>query len=310
MAANFSVLLVNNTDRSAMKRQILSFIVATTLTSVAGSAANVILLLALLTHRPLRKLSCWALLVYCIVLDLCISAVSINVDIMPYYRTSKTQLSSNFCTYEALFLYAPRSAGYWASTMLAGHRFAAAWLPLHYATLTKRTAIVAMMVFPWVMALVGAAFPLSGTGVNIILNNDNQSVGCRLVLSGPTNILLMITVLQFYLPLFLMGVCYAALFGKSCVNVANNPTSRSMRRQMEISRTLFFSFLWLCVVVFPPLIIVATFRGEYLSNSRLHLATVWWSNCFPIVNPVRQNCNPETEKCLPPVCFLIDWLRK
>ncbi|OQV23087.1 hypothetical protein BV898_03132 [Hypsibius exemplaris] len=264
--------------------QMLFFLLAVLLTNAAGAIANVILLLAMAIHRPLRKSSSCVLIAQCIVIDLYVTTVAVPLTAVPFYMGSKAKLSANFCRYETLFLYLAYSCGMYAEAVVAVHRLIATVLPQHFALFKRRSSIIGMLLLPWCISVTHAIFPTLGIGSRVI--PSSRGGGCLVIPSGSHASFMALVGVGYYFPTVVIGLSYIIVLVKTLIDLRKRKSSRSLRRRLEISRTLFLSFLWHCLTVYPPLIVMGSFPEHFYKNLALQLAIMWLGNSFSAINPV------------------------
>ncbi|OQV11797.1 hypothetical protein BV898_13922 [Hypsibius exemplaris] len=267
--------------------QLLGWIISVLVTNILGGVANVLLLISLFVYRPLRRSSSWALIVHCIAIDLWMTTVSVPNATIPVYLGPHYPLSRAFCTYQNLYVYSAYVAGFYAECVLAIHRLVATVLPHHFHLLTKKSAIISIIISPWIVSVLLNIFAVLGVGMEMVRNV--KSGGCS---TGPTasssvNSVLFYSVFGVYFPTGVMGVCYAVVLGKTIRDVRRKANvSRVLARKWEISRTLFLSFAWHCITIYPIYVTVGFFERAYAENLALQLTLRWLTNSFSAINPV------------------------
>ena len=278
---NLNTTTMRSTTAS-QNTETLTVYVAILLTNIFGAAANIILLLAMVRFPELRKSSGSALIMHCIIIDLYTTVVAVPSMIITSRIKAVYNLPESACKDQSLYLYIAYSATMYASCVVALHRLVATILPRHFSFLTKKSAIITMILLPWVVAFSINIFPALQIGVKII---KSPSGGCEVVAIKASS-LLWSTVFGYYLPTGLIGISYVIVLGKTSYDVYHRRGSRSLRRRLEISRMLFVSFLWHCITIYPAAILVSVFLKEIIKHLQLQLAIKWLGSSFSAVNPV------------------------
>ncbi|OWA54327.1 hypothetical protein BV898_18735 [Hypsibius exemplaris] len=254
----------------------------------AGALANILLLLVMTVYKPLRQSSSCALLVHCIVIDLYQTVVAVPAQIIPVYMGPTHSLPTFYCRTLPLLVFSTSWASMHASCALAMHRLVATVLPHRYAAFTKRSSLALMILVPWVLSLCIAMFPTVEYGMKVVVSPVNG--GCTTVAVGTQTVFTMYTVIGTYLPTVVIGLCYMGILLKSLMEMHDSSRSTSqataLRRRSEISLTLFVSFLWHCITLYPMMIAVTFYPGVYSRNVQLQLALKGMINVFSAVNPV------------------------
>ncbi|OQV23088.1 hypothetical protein BV898_03133 [Hypsibius exemplaris] len=262
--------------------QLLFFIIGVLLTNAAGAIANVILLLAMAVYGPLRKSMSSVLLIQCIAIDLYATTIAVPLTVIPVYLGPKLQLSSTFCKFTPLFIYLAYSCGMYAEAVVAVHRLIATLIPQRFHFFKKKSSIICLLVIPWLIAVTHAMFPTLGLGSKFVPG----SRGCIPIQTGNSALVLASLVVGYYLPTVIIGVCYIIVLGKTGFDLRARNGSHSLRRRFEISRTLFLSFLWHCLTIYPPIIAKSTFKTQFTTDLGFQLAIMWLGNSFCAINPV------------------------
>ncbi|OQV24799.1 hypothetical protein BV898_01391 [Hypsibius exemplaris] len=266
--------------------QLLIWITAVLTIVSVGTVANILLLLAIAIHKPLRKSSSSALIAHCIAIDLYTTAVTVPTSTIPVYLGPGYYLPRDFCKYQPLFVVFVYPAGMYATCVVAIHRLIATLLPQFFPRFTKRRVIVILILIPWIMAMASDAFPTAGIGLT--MQRLNATGSCSYVASGSNwYSVLVFTLVTTYIPTAIMGVSYLMVFVKTFLDIrfrtANGP---GIRRRLEISRTLFLSFIRHCISLYPLNILIAFFAKEFSANFGFQLGMRWLLNSFAAINPV------------------------
>jgi hypothetical protein len=270
--------------------QYLGWIITVLLTNTLGTLVNILLLLALVIHRPLRRSSSCALIAHCVVIDLYTTAVTVPTATIPVYLSATYNLPKHFCKYQSLFIFMAYGAGMYASSILAIHRLVATIFPRYFKVLTRKPIIACMIVLPWIVTMTLNVFPAVESGLK--LSRANSSGGCSYISTrknenGP---IFLYTIFGTYFPTAVMGISYLIVLLKTSIDLRAKRVSQALRRRLEISRMLFLSFLWHCIAIYPIIILITFFPKELAANVPLLLVSRWMSNSFSAINPV----------CVPP----------
>ncbi|OQV23086.1 hypothetical protein BV898_03131 [Hypsibius exemplaris] len=234
-------------------------------------------------HRPLRKSSSCPLIAQCIAVDLYITTVAVPIVVIPFFLGPSLQLSEDFCRYEALSVYLFYSCGMFSEAVVAFHRLIATVLPHHFVFFKRRSSVIGLLLISWVVAAVTCTFPTLGIGTRVV----PATRGCNVAPQGNPASLTVSVAIGYFFPTIFMGCCYVTVLTRTSQELRKRQgKSRSLVRRMEISRTLFFSFLWHCVTVYPPLIVMGHFSEQYAESLSLKLAIMWLGSCFSAINPV------------------------
>ncbi|OQV23003.1 hypothetical protein BV898_03053 [Hypsibius exemplaris] len=67
------------------EKQVLGWTVAVLLTNCCGALANILLMLTLILHKPLRQSSSSSLIIHTVCIDLYICALAVPVSAIPIY---------------------------------------------------------------------------------------------------------------------------------------------------------------------------------------------------------------------------------
>ena len=115
--------------------------------------------------------------------------------------------------------------------------------------------------------------------------------GCTFAPGSPVAVpspFLFYTVFSYYVPTVTMGFAYAIVLTRTYRELRRRGKSASsaLKRRFEITRTLFFSFMWLCIAVYPINIVASLAPREFGTNLSLQLALRWLSTSFGCMNPV------------------------
>ncbi|OQV16368.1 hypothetical protein BV898_09513 [Hypsibius exemplaris] len=265
--------------------ELLGFLIAVVLTNAAGTLANIILLVAIFTHRPLRKSSSWLLIVHCIAVDLYTTIVAVPAITVPFYLGPAFPLPEAVCTYQTLYANIAYTAGMYATCVLSIHRLVAVVLPKHFRFFTTTSALLGILTVAWTVTVLVNLFTALGMGSRMV--HSSASGGCVILPTGKSLVpLTLSTAAGYYFPTSLTGLCYVIIFVKTMVDIYGRKSSRLQRRRLEISRTLFLSFLWHCITVYPAVIILTFFPKAFAASFPLQLAIKWLGNSYSALNPV------------------------
>ena len=144
------------------------------------------------------------------------------------------------------------------------------------------------MVFPWLATVAINFFPIAEWGLHVV--RSSASGGCIFVTTAGSSGygLLFYTVFSTYFPSGVMGICYLVILAVIYDEMhRKRRRSRSLRRRCEISQTLFLSFVWHCVTMYPGIVSTAFFPKQFAENVPFQLGMRWLANSFSGVNPVR-----------------------
>ena len=261
-------------------------------TNFFGSAANIILLLAMIRCPPLRKSSSSALIMHCIIIDLCTTLLAMPSMMITSQIGAVYNLPETACKFQSLYVYIVFPLNMYASCILAIHRLIATIFPRKFDYFTKKPAIIFMIIFPWIVAFIIDVFPAFQIGSKVV-KNLSGSGGC-IVITTKRFSLIVSTIFGYYVPTILIGVSYVIVLCKTKYAVHRRRTSRSLRRRLEISRMLFVSFLWHCITIYPAMVFVTLFLKQFTEYQSLQLAIKWLGSSFSAVNPVRfSHSTPE-----------------
>ncbi|OQV12495.1 hypothetical protein BV898_13221 [Hypsibius exemplaris] len=283
MSLNFSVEFPTDSQNV----QLLSWLVGLILTNAFGTVANTVLLLVMFVHKSLRRSSSCSLIVHCITIDLYLAAVVQPIFSIPIYLGPLHRLPRYFCQFQPLSVYSVYTAGMYASSNLAIHRlFATVW-PQKFTVLTGKPVLVGLIVSPWILALGVNIFPTLELGIAMGRNPDSGA--CQFVETGLGQYPLLIsTLFAVYIPTAVTGVCYLLIMAKTYGEVREKK-GRYVQRRLEISRTLFLSFVWHCLTMYPPSVVMAFYADDYAGHFALQLGMHWLIMSFSAMNPVNEN---------------------
>lgn len=275
-----------NTADDSWHAQVLAWLTVILTTNALGTVANIILLLSLFLHRPLRRSSSSLLIAHCIITDIFTTAVVVPITDIPVYLGPGHRLPRHWCTYQSLYLYAVYPAGMWAACLLALHRFIATVWPQYLPVFQRRTVVVCMLIAPWVLSFAINILPAVEQGYKMAPSHTLG--GCLAVMTGSSTAVYVLGYLVFslYVPTFLTGLLYAVILVKSHIDPRRN-RSRILRRRASISKTLFLSFVWHCVTIYPSIVLITFFRATFSSSLTLQLWMRLPANSFSAFNPVR-----------------------
>ena len=136
---------VINTQRT----NILWWTVFTLLINLLSAIANIVLLLAMATHRPLRHSSSCFLIVHCLIIDPYATTIPVYGTVIPMYLRPHHPQPTWYCQYYPLFAGTTFTVEIYTTCVVAFHRLVAALFPRHFRVIATKGAIVFMLVFPW-----------------------------------------------------------------------------------------------------------------------------------------------------------------
>lgn len=165
-----SITAVNRTTSTVAKGESSTplhvWIIITLITMIFGVFANLLLLLTLFIHRPLRQSSSWTLITHTSFLNLYLTAITVPVNTIPVYLGPAHRLPPAFCRNQVLPVYSVYGISVWAETFLALHRLAATVSPQCFTMVTKRSVTVAMIILSWIFGVSLFVFPAAEVGVH------------------------------------------------------------------------------------------------------------------------------------------------
>ncbi|OQV23005.1 hypothetical protein BV898_03055 [Hypsibius exemplaris] len=278
--------ITNITNSIDQDNSVLGWTIAVLLTNCCGALSNVLLLLTLILHKPLRQSSSSSLIIHTVCLDLYICAFAVPVSAIPIYLGPRYELPRWFCQYQSLYVQMMYQTEMYAATMLALHRVVASVSPRLFVRMTTTAAIFWMNALPWMIALVNCLLLAVGhLGYKMVFNHLNG--GCTIALSGRgASLALAYTVVGIYIPTAVMGFSYGMFLLKTCRSSGFKRSNRVRRRRLELSRTMLILFVWHCVSLYPPSIMVGLFPHAYNTNLELQLACKFMGNSCSAINPV------------------------
>ncbi|OQV25461.1 hypothetical protein BV898_00402 [Hypsibius exemplaris] len=273
----------------AYRQSWLIWLIFTLLTCLFGAIANVILLVVTIFYKKIRNSASSALIVHCTALDLYMSTVVAPVNSILAYLGPKQYLPYMFCRFFALGFYSFYYLHVWAGCCLAFQRFMATWFPIEFHRFTTRRSLAVMIALPWVLTMMMVLFPSLEIGTKTAASN--YSGGCTLVDAGHgTSVFYTFTL---YLPSAMIGVFYIMILGRTLMVLrgkvllpANSKIAFALKRRLEISKTLFVSFLWFCVSMYPLTLAVTYFPRLFGTDLALHLITRYLVVSYSCLNPL------------------------
>ncbi|OQV23006.1 hypothetical protein BV898_03056 [Hypsibius exemplaris] len=283
----------NVTNNFRQDIPILGWTIAVLLTNSCGALANILLLLTLILHKPLRQSSSSSLIVHTVCLDLYISSFAVPVTVIPIFLGPLYELPQWFCQYQFLYVQMVYQIEMYAATMLALHRVAAAVSPRFFIHMTSTAAMILMNALPWVIAMVNCLLPAVGNmGYQMVFNQLNG--GCMYSVNGTAGAALALanTSVGIYFPTAVMGAAYGVFLLETWRH-SGLQMSRARRRRLELSRTMLILFVWHCVSLYPSSIMVGLFPNVFASNLGLQLAFKYLGNSCSAINPVFCWCSSK-----------------
>ncbi|GAV06723.1 hypothetical protein RvY_16664 [Ramazzottius varieornatus] len=148
---------------------------AVTLTiTIVGGLLNYVLAATLIHQRTLLAgagiLISHALITAGTFLFVCSSIFSVQTFLARYYPPSLT-----LCRATGWLYYVLIQATHWSAAPIAFNRFVAVTFPHRYKLITSKAAIICMLSWCWIFAIVCESLPLWGIGGIIDSNNDWKS---------------------------------------------------------------------------------------------------------------------------------------
>ena len=138
----------------------LSWLITLLLTNGFGAVANVLLLLAMLVHRPLRQMSSSPLIIHSLVIDLYMNAVIVPANTIPMYLGPNWPLPATFCRVKWMLVDSTFASAMYAAAVLAVHRFIATFLPREFSTVNSRSVVAGLTLLPWLATMLLNLFPI------------------------------------------------------------------------------------------------------------------------------------------------------
>ncbi|OQV23084.1 hypothetical protein BV898_03130 [Hypsibius exemplaris] len=268
-----------------MQGALIGYLVTALTLAFFGAVLNVLLLAALTVHQPLRETSGRALLIHCILMDFYITTIGVPIVSITLFLGPTHILPRYFCKYQPIYIYMPAAVGVLASSLLAIHRLIATVWPQTFAAVSNSRVITALIVLPWIVAGSTTIFPtVLNIGPEFVPSNNMG--GCEFARAPESAFDMVSAVLDFIVPTIVMGMCYGIVLVKTYRAVRINRGNRTRQRRFEISRTLFLSFLWHTVCIYPTLVVVTCFPETLVKNPYFYLAVSWLPNSFSFVNPI------------------------
>lgn len=295
-------------DPALYPRSWLGWLICTVLTCCFGLFANALLLTITLTYRKIRDSSSAALILHCTAVDLYLSVV-VAVDCGRAYLGPRQWVPRDFCRFYGLWYYGVYAVHVWAACMLAFQRLVATLLPQQYRWFARKPVLAAMIALPWLLIVTIHLFPIFGLGIRIV--DAGFAGGCTVAPlaadhGDPTKLFVFYTFF-LYLPTALSGLFYVIVLGRTWLilhrqqirnsvspqqaattNNGSAHTAIILRRRLEISRTLFLSFVWFCMSQYPLTLAAIFFPVQYHNDIALNLVTRYLIDCYSCLNPVRQ----------------------
>ncbi|OQV22999.1 hypothetical protein BV898_03050 [Hypsibius exemplaris] len=181
----------------------------------------------------------------------------------------------------------------YAATILALHRLVASVSSRLCVRMTTNTAVVWMIVPPWMIGLMNNLMPAVGrTGYRLVFNQ--LSGRCIFALSGrDASFALAYTVVGIYIPTAVMSLSYGMFLLKTCRSSGLKRSNRIRRRRLELSRTMLILFVWHCVSLYPASIALGLFPHTYLTSLELQLICKFLGNSCSATNPIFCWCSSK-----------------
>ena len=173
------------------------------------------------------------------------------------------------------------------------HRLIATVFPGPFQTFASWKMTAGLIILPWVMAMTSATLTVLGIGSRSF--QSTVTGGCSLVPNAPRGLLPASTVILAHVPMALMAASYIVILVKTCQSMRQSPGNRTLRRRLEISRTLFLTFVLQAATIYPPVVVMQWLPGELFTQVKVHLAIIWWVDSFAVINgPVRDYSSQTT----------------
>ncbi|OQV26179.1 hypothetical protein BV898_00299 [Hypsibius exemplaris] len=261
-------------------------------TACLGVLTNALLFAVTITYRPIHGLASWPLLAHCMLVDCLVSATRLTMAI-PLYLYPGYVLPDVYCQFQPLFSYLPYVASMYASTVLAIYRLVARMLPHRFAILTTRPVLGIALIIPWIVAIGLNLFPIFGVGLQL---KRSSALGFCVMVSSlevpEGGALIAYSTTATYAPTCVMGLCYGIVLTTTIRDVRGqrrqSMTSRgqAVGRRLEISKTLFLSYAWQCVSLYPLVIVASCFPAVFAESQKLQLLLRLLSNSYTTINPI------------------------
>ncbi|OQV20014.1 hypothetical protein BV898_06018 [Hypsibius exemplaris] len=250
---------VENTRKDV---QLFWWIFGVLATNTFGALANIILLIAMVIHRPLRQFQSRALIIHCILIDIYASIIQVPTATIPVYLTMAYPLAKDFCLYQGIFGYFTYAASMYSASVLALHRVVATIFPRHFNFLTTERATICLIVLPWFPIVIINIFPALKIG--LVMRRNVYTAACSFARTGKSDVAINVyTTFAYYVPTVIMGVSYFIVLIKTWITYQEKKSSRALQRRLEISWMLFVSFIWHCCTIYPFIIVNAFFSKEF-----------------------------------------------
>ncbi|OQV12850.1 hypothetical protein BV898_12871 [Hypsibius exemplaris] len=269
----------------------LAWLIVQLLICLFGTVANAVLILVTCLYRKIRESSSSPLIIHCTALDLYLSAVVSPLTTILAYLGPGQYLPPNFCRYSAIGFFIFYYIQVWAACCLAFQRLIATLFPLHYQKFVTTRALVIMFVFPWLLNLLINIFPTLRIGTES--TEWRQVGGCTFVPHGHSTSIF--HSFSLYLPSVLIGSFYVLILGRTVYVLRfrrdsrtgkNAPFAALLRRRLEISKTLFVSFLWMCLAMYPLTFALSFAPTVFGRNIYAHILIRLFFSSYSSLNPI------------------------
>ncbi|OQV25379.1 hypothetical protein BV898_01057 [Hypsibius exemplaris] len=241
--------------------------------SVGSSSMLIILLLTSLRHQKMRK-GTGTLIIHLMLMQLTLCLIYFPIEDITTYLALRSIPVRIDCEALLILRLGTMYSENWASLLLALNRFIALELPHFYQRILTRNALIAMIIFPWIVGLGSTLWVHFGTvGVDLIQLPLPYGYCASRVTKGVNGTILV--AIGAYGPLLFMGLIYSNLCYRLMVTrsqgthrssvgpiIHNKESSRlvgARARQKALAKMLIVSFLWYCVFFLPGPLVVTTF---------------------------------------------------
>ncbi|XP_055330402.1 allatostatin-A receptor-like [Paramacrobiotus metropolitanus] len=181
--------------------------------------------------------------------------------------------------------------GNWSAVFLAANRFVAIVMPFYYKKVTTHWTLALSLLTAWAISL-GCSLPMY-LNFNVVLGMQPTGACGTLKITGP--FFGIMGFVSTYLPIALLGVLYITLFllqkfSRFTERYRTEPSERqreSHRRRIALAKVLFCSFLWYCLCMLPPPILINFYPDVWRREFRLLMWTRTLLMVGYAVNPHR-----------------------
>ncbi|XP_055337120.1 allatostatin-A receptor-like [Paramacrobiotus metropolitanus] len=190
-----------------------------------------------------------------------------NVTILQIQSGRYTLIDCRFVQFtQILFVF----VGNWSAVLLAGNRFVAIVLPLHYGKVTTRWALALGITTAWIISL-ACSVPMY-FNVGVVLGMQPTGACGTVQISG--HFFQSVGIVSTYFPIALLGAMYMTVFlqQKLCKREAKRQRE-AMRKRVALAKALCCSFLWYCLCMLPAPVLINFFPDVWRHEFRLLMWT-------------------------------------